>query len=131
MALYILSYRQINRNQWSEFVQTHPKGNVFQTPEMYEVYARTKQTTPLIVAVAENNKIVGVLLAQIITNGDSLASWFTARSIIIGGPLIKDERTDILSCLLDAYNRLLPRKIIYSECRSSSPKSQLETQGTL
>lgn len=117
MTRKILTYEQIDRTEWSEFVKTHPKGNVFQTPEVYEVYARTKHTTPLVLAVEEDNEIVGVLLAQIITNGDSFASWFTARSIIIGGPLVKDDREDVLECLLNAYKQLLPRKIIYSEIR--------------
>lgn len=113
----ILTYEQINKSQWADFVRDHPKGNVFQTPEMYEVYACTKHTTPLIIAEEENNEIVGILLAQIITNGDSLASWITARSIIIGGPLVKDEREDVLYNLIDAYKRLVSNKVIYSEIR--------------
>ena len=113
----IHTYEQLDRSEWAEFVKTHPNGNVFQTPEMYEVYARTKHTTPFVVAVSEGNEIVGVLLAQIITNGGRFASWLTARSIIIGGPLIKDERADVLNYLMDAYKQLLPRKIIYSEIR--------------
>ena len=117
MNYKILTYEQIDRAAWAEFVKAHPKGNVFQTPEMYEVYAHTEHTIPLVVAVEEHNEIVGILLAQIITNGDSLASWLTARSIIIGGPLIKDEREDILYNLIDAYRRLLPKKVIYSEIR--------------
>jgi len=28
--------------KWSEFVYNHPHGNIFQTPEMAEVYKRTK-----------------------------------------------------------------------------------------
>ena len=117
MPYKILTYKQIDKAAWAEFVKTHPNGNVFQTPEMYEVYARTKHTAPLVVAIEEHDEIVGLLLAQIITNGDSLVSWLTARSIIIGGPLIKDEREDVLYCLIDAYMRLLPRKVIYSEIR--------------
>jgi len=27
---------------WSAFVYNHPNGNIFQTPEMYEVYKHTK-----------------------------------------------------------------------------------------
>lgn len=29
--------------KWSEFVLNHPHGNIFQTPEMAEVYRRTKK----------------------------------------------------------------------------------------
>jgi len=32
----------IDREEWSKFVYNHPYGNIFQTPEMAEVYKRTK-----------------------------------------------------------------------------------------
>jgi len=31
-----------NKNDWSKFVYNHPHGNIYQTPEMAEVYKRTK-----------------------------------------------------------------------------------------
>ena len=31
----------IDIKQWSEFAYNHPYGNIFQTPEMVEVYKRT------------------------------------------------------------------------------------------
>ena len=36
--------------QWSEFVLNHPQGNIFQTPEMAEVYRRTKNYEPVTLA---------------------------------------------------------------------------------
>ena len=113
----ILEYKDIDRSKWAEFVETHPNGNVFQTPEMYDVYACTDHTQPLVVAVSEENEIVGLLLAQILTNGNALTSWLTARSIIIGGPLIKDDDSQILELLLLEYKKRLPKKVIYSEIR--------------
>lgn len=115
--MQIVLANDIDKSQWAEFVKAHPKGNVFQTPEMYEVYARTEHTTPLVLAVKEDNEIVGILLAQIITNGGKFTSWFTARSIIIGGPLVKEYRRDRLLYIMNAYKQLLPRKVIYSEIR--------------
>jgi serine/alanine adding enzyme len=37
--------------QWSKFVYNHPQGNIFQTPEMAEVYKRTKNYVPITLAV--------------------------------------------------------------------------------
>ena len=34
----ITNGNNIDKNKWSEFVYNHPHGNIFQTPEMYEVY---------------------------------------------------------------------------------------------
>lgn len=113
----IFSNNDINKIKWSAFVQTHPLGNVFQTPEMYDVYACAQHTKPIVVAAMEDNEIVGVLLAQYLTNGSSLASWLTARSIITGGPLAKDNNPEVINALFEAYKRLLPSSTIYSEIR--------------
>ena len=32
----LTNINEINRSAWSEFVAAHPKGNVFQTSEMYD-----------------------------------------------------------------------------------------------
>ncbi len=40
--------------QWREFVLNHPHGNIFQTPEMAEVYRRTKKNyEPVTLAVVD------------------------------------------------------------------------------
>jgi len=39
--------------QWSEFVLNHPHGNIFQTPEMAEVYRRTKNYEPVTLAAVD------------------------------------------------------------------------------
>lgn len=113
----IQKYNDIDRAEWARFVEMHPKGNVFQTPEMYDVYSCTKNTRPLVVAIHEGNEIVGLILAQILTNGGILTSWLTARSIIIGGPLVKEDNPKVLELLLREYNKRLPTKVIYSEIR--------------
>lgn len=113
----IYTHSDIDRAAWSEFVATHPYGTVFHIPEMYEIYARTENMKPIVVAAEENGEIVGLLLAQYITNGNALTSWLTARSIITGGPLVKDNDPEIIRALFAAYKMQLPIKTIYSEIR--------------
>lgn len=113
----ILSGNSIDREAWAAFVKAHPQGNVFQTPEMYDVYACAKHAKPIVVAAVEDEEIVGILLAQYLTNGDAMASWITARSIITGGPLVKDNKPEIVEALMRKYRRVLPSKTIYSEIR--------------
>ena len=117
----ILTEKDINREAWTEFVKSHPQGNIFQTPEMYDVYACAEHVQPIAVAATEGEKIVGVLVAQYMTNGGALASWITARSIIAGGPLAKDNDPAIIQVLLDAYKKQLPCLTIYSEIRPIYP----------
>lgn len=117
MNCKFLTYEQIDRTQWASFVESHPKGNVFQTPEMYDVFAISDHIRPIVVAAVEDNQIAGILLAQYITNGSSIASWLTARSIITGGPLTRNDDPEIVSALFEAYKKQLPLQTIYSEIR--------------
>ncbi len=113
----VLEYKDIIREHWSTFVNAHPLGNIFQTPEMYDVYALTNNIRPIVVAAVEDGQIVGILLAQHITNGGKIASWLTARSIIIGGPIVRDNDPEIAKVLLEAHKKVLPKNTIYSEIR--------------
>ena len=95
MSLEFIDYNSIDTKEWSDFVKNHPWGTIFQTPEMYKVYEHTSHNKPFVVAASKEGKLVGVLLAVIITNGNKLLKPITARSIIVGGPLVKDNNPDI------------------------------------
>lgn len=110
-------YNEISRSAWSEFVSAHPKGNVFQTPEYYEVLSLTEHNTPIVVAAMEGNEIVGIVLGTIITNGNAVTKWITARSIITGGPIVKDDNPEIVAALMEAYRKQMPTFVIYTEIR--------------
>ena len=109
----------LNPAQWSSFVYDHPNGNVFQTPEMYEVYKNTKNYEPIfLAAIDENDEILGTLLAVIQKEYSGFLGNFTARSIIFGGPLIKNNDADILDFILQEYNKIIRKKAIYSQFRN-------------
>lgn len=109
--------------EWATFVARHPKGTIFQTPEMYAVYKQTKNQQPMVVVVrsgkknGESGKIVGLMLAVIQWNGGNLTKPLTARSIIIGGPLVEKDDVEIVREVMEEYQRRLPRYVIYSEIR--------------
>jgi len=114
-----IDINKINKDRWSSFVYDHPNGNIFQTPEMYEVYKQTKNYEPIFLAVTANNdEILGILLAVIQKEYSGFLGNFTARSIIFGGPLIKDNDQNILDLILKEYNNIIKRKAIYSQFRN-------------
>ena len=125
MREIITKYELIDKQSWSNFVRNHPQGNVFQTHEMYRVYQHAQNIVPYIVAVVNAGQVEGILLAQWMTNGGKLGAWLTSRSIIIGGPLAKDNDLDIIDILWKAYKALLPIKTIYSEIRPVYDSEQL------
>ena len=117
--LTITDAKKIDKNKWSDFVYNHPNGNIFQTPEMYEVYQNTKNYEPVFLAVVNSNdEIAGTLLAVIQKEYSGVLGNFTARSIIHGGPLIKDYDPDVLDLILKEYDEIVKKKAIYSQFRN-------------
>jgi lipid II:glycine glycyltransferase (peptidoglycan interpeptide bridge formation enzyme) len=86
---------------------------------MCEVYQNTKKYEPVFLAVVNGKKeITGVLLAVIQKEYSGVLGNFTARSIIHGGPLIKDDDPDVLDFILTEYNEIIRKKAIYSQFRN-------------
>ena len=46
-----------DKTQWREFVYNHPQGNIFQTPEMADVYRRTMNYEPITLAAIDTKLI--------------------------------------------------------------------------
>ncbi len=110
---------KLDKRKWSNFVYNHPNGNVFQTPEMFDVYTKTKKHEPVFLAVVnDKDEISGTLLAVIQKEYSGVLGNFTARSIIHGGPLIKDDDPDILDFILKEYDKIIKKKAILSQCRN-------------
>jgi len=109
----------VDKNAWSEFVRKHPHGNIFQTPEMYQVYLQTKGYKPVaLFAVDGYGKISAVLLAVIQTQYGGVLESISARSIIWGGPLVKNDDIAILKSILKKYDLIVGKKVIYSQFRN-------------
>ena len=134
MAKYQNSMIEINDSpdtkQWSEFVYNHPHGNIFQTPEMAEVYKRTKNYEPITLAAIDEgtNEMVGVLLAVVIKEKSVLGS-FSARSVIHGGPLFINDKKgrEAAKRLLEYYNKISPKKPLYTLVRNMYDTSEVSS----
>lgn len=114
----ITNSNSIDKNKWSDFVYNHPNGNIFQTPEMYEVYQKTKNYEPIFINIIENNNIVAIMLAVIQKENFGILGALTARSIIWGGPLVKNNNPGILDVILKKYNKIISRKAVYTQFRN-------------
>ncbi len=109
----------IDHLKWSNFVYHHPNGNIFQTPEMYEVYRNTKNYEPVFLAVvSEDNEILGILLSVIQREYRGTVGNLTARAIVWGGPLIKNNNRQVLSLILNKYNKIGGQKAIFTQVRN-------------
>lgn len=116
MAEYITDIAKINEIEWSDYVKNHPKGTIFQTPEMYRVYVNTKNYTPvLVVKVNDQKQITGLILSPIVSEKSGLIGKLTKRSLAYGGPLANtpEDAIDLVTQLVKEikgeaiYSRIL------------------------
>lgn len=113
-------YSLIDRRQWTEFISNHATGNVFNTPEMVEIYEKTKNYEPVAVIAFDEvtNKIVGVLVGVIQKEHSGLLGKLSARAIIWGAPIVLDNDPGIAKTLITSLLSAIKNKAIYCQFRN-------------
>ncbi|WP_024335376.1 lipid II:glycine glycyltransferase FemX [Desulfotignum balticum] len=124
----VLKTPSLEKEKWSTFVLNHSHGNIFQSPEFFEACENYEKYEPVIITIKENGELAGVL--QAIVQKEKKGFWgrFTARSIIWGAPLVKDNNLNLLSKILQKYNSKIKNKAIYSQFRNLWSLSEDEKQ---
>lgn len=107
---------------WREFVDRHPQGNVFHTPEMYAVYARARGYRPLLWAVVEGDQVLALHVPVRVRLAGGPLAVFTTRSIAFGSLLAEQSARGraALDMLLNAYNRHTSGWPLFTELRNFS-----------
>src|SRR3954451_13549590 len=104
--MYVI--RDLDENHWKDFVDKHPYGNIFHTPEMFQVFARAKGYQPeLWATVDRHSQILALFLPTHITLVDGLLRRFTTRSVVYGGILFQegDSGEEAVRLLLESYTK--------------------------
>jgi hypothetical protein len=116
----ILTYNQIDRQQWSELVQTSETGTWFQSPEAYDFFASLPELMePFVYAVERGGELRAVCVGYVTKESNPIKQFFTRRAIIIGGVVVAANCTK--DCILDLLNYIrknLESKSIYIETRN-------------
>ena len=86
----------IDIEEWSHFVNNHPKGSIFQSYDIYISYTKLRGHCHHVFSAYHNNRLVGVLLADVIKEGRGLKSFCSRRSIIMSGPIVDDDDSNII-----------------------------------
>ena len=104
----LLTYHDIDQQQWQQLIQSSPVATWFQTPEAYAFYASLpEEMTPFAVAIQRTNKLVAVCVGYITQAKNKLVQCLTCRVIIIGGPVIDEDATaEEVAALLNAVKKL-------------------------
>ena len=113
----IIHNGEIDRTKWAAFVASHPKGNVFQTPEMFDVNRQTPGYEPQVIALEQDKQMVGLMM-WVVMREQGMKACFSARSIIQGAPLAKDDKPEYIITLLEAYEKKRDKGVIYTQVRN-------------
>ena len=112
----ILTYTEIDREEWSRLVQTSRTGTWFQSPEAYELFASLPEMfTPFAFGVvgkpeSDSGQIIeatlrGVCVGYVTKEKNRLRQFFTRPAIILGGPCLAEDATDEeVTALLSTLN---------------------------
>ena len=90
----ILTYDQIDQQQWQKLTEASATATWFQTPDAYQFYASVSEMVPFATAVENNGKLRAVCVGYTTKETSTIKQFLTCRAIIIGGPLLADDATD-------------------------------------
>jgi hypothetical protein len=110
-------------------VDEHPAGNIFHTPEMFRVFARTGGYAPALwAAVDGGGRPLALLLPVCVTLMRGLLFRFTTRAVAYGSVLCAPgpEGKQALGQLLKVYQHEMKGKILFTELRNLSDQNSLQ-----
>jgi len=127
---------QLDRSLWADFVDNHPQANVFHTPEMFDVFSRTRGFHPsLWAALNDDGQIRALVLPVYVTVLGGVLSPLTTRAVVYGSVLSTsgDEGHEALELLLRTYRQQMRGRLLFTELRNLSEVGEsgriLEQQG--
>ena len=121
--------RKLDERLWREFVHNHPDSQIFHTPEMFQVFARTEGYQPTLwAAVEKDDQILALLLPVEITLMPGLARRFTSRAVVYGSVLCAagEPGRQALGSLLQAYQREIKGRLMFTELRNLTDLTDLQ-----
>lgn len=124
----MITSTQIPLDVWRDFIARHSNGTVFQTPEMFELFQKTKKFDPLIIGAYNDNVLSGLLLGVFIHERSGPAKLLSSRFVIYGGPLLSGDdirRKECLDTILKALVRQTKNKALFIQFRNFFPQDDL------
>lgn len=115
--------RSLPDSVWRQFIEKHPYGNIFHTPEMFEVFARTKSHRPTLWAVTDiDGHLLALLLPVEVTVIDGIFRSLTTRALVYGSVLWEpsEQGMKALALLLKTYTSETRKKVLFTELRNVS-----------
>jgi serine/alanine adding enzyme len=120
----------LSEANWRNFIDDHPKSNIFHTPEMFNVFGEAEGYRPSIwVAQGQDGLPLAMLLPVQISVLEGQLSSLTTRAVVYGSVICQqtDQGIDALTPLLEAYRRDVGGRPLFTELRNVSDMGSLQT----
>ena len=116
--LKIIELNANNYKEWDDFVNFHPRGNIFQSHFYYLIHVNMQNLRPFSYGVFKDDILIALTVGVIYSNYVFPIKYFTRRAIIIGGPLVHDDDDNVLDFFLRKLSGELKKKSIYIQFRN-------------
>lgn len=124
----VLTYNEIDQQQWRELVQSSAVSTWFQTDEAYRFYLSVGGMKAFAYGVTEQGRLTGVVVGYITQERNPIKQYFTRRAIIYGGPLLAE---DISATALAALLKAVAECRVYSvECKGNENSKAVTSAST-
>jgi CelD/BcsL family acetyltransferase involved in cellulose biosynthesis len=127
MALAVVN--SVPEDDWHNWVNEHPTGNIFHTPHIFRVFARAKGHCPKLWAVVdEARQLLALMLPVEISHFQGLLRPLTTRAVVYGSVLCTPDSRgrQALHVMLQAYRWAAQTKCVYTELRNLSDTAALQ-----
>jgi len=114
---------------WRSFIKDQPSGNIFHTPEMFEVFQRAQGHYPQLFAAKNNDgQLLALLTPVLVTLHNGILRCLMTRSIAYGGALFEhDENGKVaMGDLLRECTRRTKSDAIFTELRHLSDVASIK-----
>ncbi|GAB4534155.1 MAG: peptidoglycan bridge formation glycyltransferase FemA/FemB family protein [Anaerolineae bacterium] len=121
--------QQLDESRWRDFVDNHPQGNIFHTPEMFQVFSRARGYRPTLwAALDKDTQVLALLIPVQVSLKNGLLRPLTTRAVAYGSVLCDPSPAgqDALTILLDVYVQKVGREVLFTELRNLSDMSAVQ-----
>ena len=91
----IVKNNEVNDLQWRKLPDTSPYASPFQTSEFYKLYNAIPILTADVFAIEEASELKALCIVTL-QREPGIKSYFSRRTIIYGGPVLRDDDQVIL-----------------------------------
>ena len=116
--IIIRTYSEIDKQDWRLLAETSPLSTWFQTDEAYRFYQSVSDMCAFVYGVMEEDKLVGVIVGYTTQEKCKLKQYFTARTIVVGGPLLDENISESALAMLLQIVKKQQGEAIYIETRN-------------